>query len=57
MHMAIKKPGRRGPFDCKIQTTFKSIKKWKNRKENAAAYASEQLILQETFFKLKIRGL
>ena len=57
MHMAIKKPGRRGPFDCKIQTTFKSIKKWKNMEKIAAAYAAEWLMLQKTFLKLKIRGL
>ena len=25
--------------------------------KNAAAYAAERLVLQETFFKLKIRGL
>jgi hypothetical protein len=25
--------------------------------KNAAAYAAEWLVLQETFFKLKIRGL
>ena len=32
---------------------FKSIEKWKN----AMAYAAERLVLQETFLKLKIRGL
>ena len=27
------------------------------QRKNAAAYAAEQLVLQETFLKLKIRGL
>ena len=36
---------------------FKSIKKWKNLGKNAAAYAAEPFVLQETFSKLKICGL
>ena len=35
------------------RAVFKSIEKW----QNAAAYAAEGFVLQETFLKLKISGL
>ena len=47
----------KGEKKCGKNLFFPSIKKWKNREKNAAAYAAEQFILQETFLELKFRGL
>ena len=58
------KLGESKPIRCKsiekkaVKVQISCVQKGRKKVEkNVAAYASERLILQETFLKLKIRGL